>query len=200
MDNRALMLRMLRKEFGNLLNSARIKTVTIFSVDFPNKVAVVDFASGEVSDPVTDQQTVQFLESYFPQVGEVAYLLLAEGAPILIGAVESSPWTNLALPTGYAAVAGLTPPGYRIDSTGRVWFRGGCNIGASNATGTKFTLPAGFRPPDNTRVLAVPYSNGTAISDHLRYNVSTAGVMATVLATPAATIFITFEGVSFDTR
>lgn len=199
MDDRALFLRIMRKEFGNLLNSARIKIVTIASVDLPNNAAVVDFAQGETTDPITDQQTVQFLESYFPQVGENAYLLIAEGASILIGAVEKSPWVNLTLPTGYATIAPFRAPAYRIDNTGRVWFKGACNVGASNAIGTKFTMPVGYRALTKT-FIAVPVSNGTTIVSHMRYDVNTDGTIDTLVVTSAIVQIFSFEGVSYDTR
>jgi len=198
MDTRALMFRMMRKEFGNLLNMARIKVVTVASVDWNTLSAVVSFAEGDAIDPATDQQTVHWIESYTPTAGDLACLLIAEGAPVLIGVVELKVWNDFSLPTGYTTVAGYTVPGYRRDSNGRVWLRGACNVAASNGTGVKFTFPAGYRPTSGTRMLSAPYSNGTAILDHLRYNVATNGNMSSVLATPAATVFMGFEGLSFD--
>jgi hypothetical protein len=200
MDDRSLFMRLMRREFGNLLSAARIKIVTIDSVSEPNSEAVVTFAKGDVEDPTPDPQTVPFLSSYYPIVGQQAYLMLAEGAPVLIGAVEDSPWNDLTLPPGYSTVAGYTVPAYRRDSSGRVWFRGGCNIASGNVAGNKFTLASGYRPKGNARMLSVPYSNGTAITGHLRYDVSTLGVVSTPVASPGATVFASFEGISFDIR
>lgn len=111
---------------------------------------------------------------------------------------ESEQWTALTLPTGYSAVAGLHAPAYRRTRR-RVFFRGACNIAASNAVGNKFTMPAGYRPTTNGVTIAAPLSNGTDITGHLRYSISTAGVMATLLASPAGTVLAMFEGLSYAT-
>ena len=108
---------------------------------------------------------------------------------------ESGAWTALTLPAGYTAVAGLHAPAYRRVRR-RVHFRGACNIAASNAAGTKFTMPTGFRPTDGV-TFAAPLSNGTAITDHLRYNVNTSGAMSTLIVSPAGTSLASFEGLSY---
>lgn len=199
MDQRQLFVRLLRKEFGNLLNAARIKVVTVDSVDYPNARAVINFAQGDAADPVPDQQTVPWLDSMFPVAGQLAYLLLTEGSPVLLGAVDSDTWTNLTLPTGYTTVSPFRQPAYRMDNQGRVWFKGACNVAANNVAGTKFTMPASYRPTSKT-FIAVPYSNGTNIQDHMRYDVNTDGTIVTLVALGAATQIFSFEGVSYDTR
>ncbi len=108
---------------------------------------------------------------------------------------ESGPWTNLSLPSGYSTTAPYVAPAYR-KVRNRVWFRGGCNIAASNAAGTKFTLPSGFRPTIGTVALQALLSNGTA-GGTLRYDVGTSGNVVTLAATPAATQFVSFDGLSF---
>jgi hypothetical protein len=200
MDSRTVLQRMMRREFGHLLNSARLKVVTVDAVDFTNRLATIELAQGDAAagDPVPDTQDVGFLEDYYPQVGDLAYMLLGEGAPLLIGPKEAETWHALTLPAGYTAVVGWTAPGYRMYG-GQVQFRGACNVAASNIPATKFNLPAGYRPGQK-RAVAIPYSNGTAISGHLRFDMDTNGDMTSLLTTPAATIFLMFEGVSMDVR
>jgi hypothetical protein len=186
-------------QFGNPNGSLMAQVVTVTAVDFSTIEAQIEFGQGDAADPVLDPvDGVSWLDSYCPAVDDLAYMGKLEGAPILLGKVETETWHALTLPTGYSAVGGWTAPGYRMDH-GQVQFRGACNVAASNAAGTKFTLPVGYRP-GQSRAIAVPYSNGTSISDHLRYNIDSAGVMASALVTPAATVFMIFEGQSFDVR
>jgi hypothetical protein len=112
--------------------------------------------------------------------------------------VEGGPWTSLSLPSGYTAVgAPYGVPQYR-KVRNRVLFRGAVNVATSNAAGTKFTLPAGFRPASLTQACYAMMSNGTAVSGHLRYDVGTSGNMVTLTASPAATTFVSFEQMSFS--
>src|SRR5689334_3952197 len=110
MDARAKLQRMMRKEFGHLLNSARIKVVTVTTVDLANRLATINLAQGDAAagDPVPDPQDVGFLDNYYPQVNDLAYMILGEGAPVLIGVKEVETWHNFTLPSGYSAVAGWT--------------------------------------------------------------------------------------------
>src|SRR5690349_7924318 len=111
--------------------------------------------------------------------------------------VEGGPWTALTLPSGYSTSAPYVAPAYR-KVRNRVWLRGGCNIAASNAAGTKFTLPAGFRPSAGTVALQAMLSNGSA-GGTLRYDVGVSGNVVTLAATPAATQLVSFDGLSFAT-
>lgn len=198
MDQKGMLLRMMRKEFGNLLNVGRIKVVTVTAVNYATEIATIQLAQGEAGDPVPDEQDMTWIRSYLPYVNDLAYMLLTEGAPVLIGAVEDSAWTDFALPSGYTAVVGFEVPGYRRDSTGRVWLRGCCNIAASNVAGTKFTVPVGYRVAVKTYA-SFSISNGAAVSP-LRLDINTDGTLATLVTTPAATQIASFEGVSYDIR
>ena len=111
--------------------------------------------------------------------------------------VESGVWTNMPMPGGWANVAGTTPWQYRRIRR-RVLFRGSVNIPASTGTGSLLTMPAGHRPTAGQIQLAVPYSNGTAVSAHQRFNIGTNGVMAMGVTTPAATIQAMWEGLSYS--
>lgn len=110
---------------------------------------------------------------------------------------EAGGWTSLPLPTGYTSVSPYPVPAYRLESGKRVIFRGACNVSSSNGVGTKFVMPTGFRPTAGTMALAAPYSNGTVISGHLRYDVGISGNINTLAATPAATVLVSFEGLSY---
>ena len=202
MDERTMLLRLMRSEFGNLKSVPRIKTVTVGTVDLTNKVATVTYATDPDDTDPPDPQDVSWIEGYFPITGETAYLANIEGHPILLGSEYANDWTSLTLPSGYTSVSPFRAPSYRMDHQGRVWFRGCCNVAASNAIGTKFTMPAPYRPLAKTYIVAW-VSNGTAIQNTfpgMRYDVGTNGVIETLVASPAATQFFSFEGVSYDTR
>jgi hypothetical protein len=185
-------------EFGNPYNNVRAQVVTVTAVDLSTQLATIKFGDADPAEDPADPADVRYLDSYFPQVDDLAYLGKLEGASVLLGKQDRETWHALSLPTGYAAVGGWTAPGYRMDH-GQVQFRGACNVSASNAVGTKFTLPVGYRP-GQSRAVAIPYSNGTVISDHLRFDILSTGNMDTKVITPAATIFLMFEGVSVDVR
>jgi hypothetical protein len=203
MDPRDRLQRMMRKEFGHLLNAAQVKTVTVTAVDLSTRLATVTMAQGDpLLDVQPDPQDVIFLDSYTPQVNDIAYMILGEGSPVLIGAKELETWHDLTLPSGYSTTSPFRTPAYRKDNQGRVWFKGACNVAASNAAGTKFTLPTGYRPTTKTWI-AAPVSNGTSISSTfpgMRYDVNTDGTIVTLVASPAAIQIFSFEGLSFDTR
>lgn len=200
MDPRQRMLKQMDNRFGNLSNTVRARVVTVAALDQVNLVATIAFSQGDPLDTPPDPMDVPWLDSYFPAVGDLAYLGTLEGAPILLGTVEREVWHDFALPTGYTVVAPYVTPGYRKDSQGRVFLRGAANVAASNAAGTKFVMPAGYRPLSGTVGLAAPFSNGTAISGHLRYDIGVSGNVVTLVASAAATTLMLFEGLSFDTR
>lgn len=198
-DPRRKMHKVMETQFGNPLNSLRGQVVTVSAVDLSIGEAQITPGQGDASDtPVDPLDSVPWLDSYVPAVGDLAYIGKLEGAPVLLGRAEKETWRDLSLPTGYSTVAGWQRPQYRLEH-GHVWFRGACNVAANNAAGTKFTLPSGYWPTQ-LRALAIPYSNGTAISGHLRFDMGLSGNMNTLVISPAATVFLMFEGVSMDVR
>jgi hypothetical protein len=202
MDTRDIFMRLLTKEFGNYLNAARIKIVTVLSVDLTAALAVVEFARGDATDEDPPQQTVAWFDSYTPAVNDKAYLMITEGAPVLIGVQETEVWTNLTLPSGYTSASPFRLPAYRKDNQGRVWFKGIFNIAPSNAIGVKFTMPAGYRPLTKTWIAAW-CSNGAAITSTfpgMRFDVNTDGTIETLVASPSVTQIFSLEGASYDTR
>jgi hypothetical protein len=202
MDEVQLMMALFRKEFGNLLNVARIKIVTVLSVDLTNNLATIEFARGDVTDDDPPQQVVNWFDSYIPQVGDKAYMMNTEGAPVLIGVKETETWHNLTLPSGYTSASPFRLPAYRKDNQGRVWFKGIFNIAPSNAIGVKFTMPAGYRPLTKTWIAAW-CSNGAAITSTfpgMRFDVNTDGTIETLVASPSVTQIFSLEGASYDTR
>lgn len=196
------LMKVMDSRFGNPLNNMRCQVVTVTAVDYANSIATVQFGQGDPLDAAPDPADVRWLDSYFPLVNDLAYLGTLEGAPILLGAVDTEVWHDLTLPSGYSVTSPYRAPAYRRDNQGRVWFKGECNVAASNAIGTKFTMPVGYRPTIKT-TFSAPVSNGTTITSTfpgMRYDVNTDGTIVTLIASPAATQLFMFEGVSYDTR
>jgi hypothetical protein len=200
-DSRAKLQRMMRREFGHLKNSARVKVVTVTAVDYTTNLATIQLAQGDPADDPPDPQDVGWTQGYVPIVGDQAYMIIAEGSPVLIGAKDIETWHAMALTGGFSfPVGSYGSPQYKRTLDARVVIRGGANIAANSAVGTKFNFPVGYRPQYATAPLAAPMSNGTSVVAMLRLDVGISGNVNTLAISPAATQFILLEGLSFDLR
>jgi len=94
---------------------------------------------------------------------------------------EAPAFTALTLTGGAATVTGETAPGFDIDTSGYVHLQGTFDPGA---TGTQFTLPAGFRPVGTSRFVVL---GGAADSAYL-----------TIAPTGEATVASAADNVSLD--
>jgi hypothetical protein len=160
------------------------------------KKAVMVFASSAARTSAFSAAGVTATEGmlcWLQDVNRYEYYTGAAWFPL----VEDS-WTALTLPTGYTSNAGFNAPGYRRVGANRVIFRGNCNVAASNGAGTKFTMPSGYRPANNT-YLPVGMSNGSTVDLSMVFTVAAAtGIMSTPTASPAATTAFIFEGLSYS--
>lgn len=138
--------------------------------------------------------------------GKKLFLMGGGGAAVDNGFMERStngivePWISLvaSYPAGWSTWPGFNDLEYRLDSTGRVWFRGLVQIAASNGTGVKFTMPAGYRPAVRTQLM-IPLGTATDFSVMKRFDVATSGTFNMLTATAAVASFISFDGVSYST-
>jgi hypothetical protein len=107
------------------------------------------------------------------------------------GGVEQQAWQPLPLSGGWASYGGVTsPPGYFMDSLGRVLLRGA--VVKSGGTSTICVLPEMYRPK---YIVSLPtVGDGLFACVH----VDSAGLVT--LALGAAATYIHLDSVQFDTR
>jgi hypothetical protein len=112
-----------------------------------------------------------------------------EQAVLVAQLVVETAWTAPTLSTNWSVFGGLTA-GYKLDTTGRVYLRGVITKSLAVVSGeTVFTLPAGFRPVQNTNFPAVSNSAFGYLS------VSSAGVVAVQVGNAA---WFSLDGISFE--
>jgi hypothetical protein len=123
--------------------------------------------------------------------------LVAGIAGDLAGVTVEEPWNTINYPTGWSTSPGFPAWAYRLDATGRLWFRGVVQVAASNGLGLKFTLPVGYRP-SVAHILPVPVAQTAAMSAEQRFDVTTDGKITMLAASPGSTSYMVWNGLSIS--
>jgi hypothetical protein len=109
------------------------------------------------------------------------------GALVALVAGVKETWHDVALLNGWANRAGFDHLSYRIDVTGRVFFRGSI-AGGTSVSGTQIgTVPAGYRPASNETMAPIA-------SDNLPAAYAPASARCRILTTGEIYIYTTGAG------
>lgn len=161
---------------------ARLKVVQVYASAAARTSAFSAAGVSATEGMISYRQDVDVFEEYDGS----AWVPLTEG----------DTWTSMGTPSGWSTAAGSPQWAYRKVRR-RVWLRGAMNMPASDTAVSKFTFPAGFRPAAGIATLAVPYSNGTAISGHMRFDVATTGTFTLRAVGPGSGVLAAFDGLSY---
>lgn len=162
---------MLRKEFGNLLGNVRVSVVTVSAVNLSTRLATINFAVSDPSQPQSDPQDVPWIGGYVPAAGELAYLAKIEGSPVLIGSIASGPLGHVDFYTTGATAA--------IASTAFT------SLGGTATTPSFTKLKDGTRLKIDLRCACFVTVGGTQVEWAVRVNSVDYGPAAGVFVNPA---------------
>lgn len=168
------------------------KKVTISSVDHAAGLAIVTWSNGLDAD-----EGFPWFSNYLPVVGDVAFVDLVAGSPVIVSSVQSDGtggdagggWHTVGA-VGEAAFAGSWTnsggsnrvAGYRRDAMG-VALAGWVKSTGSESSGTTlFTLPTYFRPSDNV-VFGTVAKTSLNVETPVRVAVNASGTVQLVGAT-----------------
>jgi hypothetical protein len=182
---------------SKVFGSAQLRQGVITAIDVSTETCSLNF-SGDMTNVVVGVST---LHSYAPLIGDVVWILKNGSDLLVIGPVASSPgyqWTPISYPTGWSTWSGFPDLAYKPDGLGRVWFRGGVSVAASNGTGVKFTMPTGFRPAVQTQIM-IPITATVNFTTMQRFAVDTGGGWNMLVASPSSTTFFSFDQASYPT-
>lgn len=146
-------------------------------------------------------------DTYIPTVGDVVDVLQVGGTLRVLGQLSTTDdlsWKALTLAGGFVSRGiGLAPPGYWRDPTSVVHLRGGLTGPATAITAntTIFTLPAGYRPPYDAvfNLMCSANTNATVTQSTQLYVTASTGVCQLRPPYPAASTWVSLEGVTFRT-